>query len=354
MLPFSSVTALSPLFREVRVTGIRTETNEAKVFELAPEGWELHYQPGQFLTFVIPTPSGLVRRSYSLCSAPGEVPAIAVKRVANGLLSRPLLESAAVGDRLTVAGGASGLFTLPNDDTAADQLIFLAAGSGITPIFSMIKHVLRTNPAVRVLLAYSNRGRESAMFGNELENMQRQYANRFNIFWLNSNHQDLFKARLSKAALERLLDTDLLSDSHRVFAFLCGPFDYMRMAAIVLQARGIPPDQIRREVFTPETALPDVRPPDTRSRQVTLRLQGRIYTVDVAYPDTILMAARKAGIQLPFSCEAGRCGSCIAECTKGEVWMRYNEVLTDREVERGRVLVCQSFPVGGDVTIEYL
>lgn len=354
MLPFPSVTSLSPLFREVRVTGIHQETSESRIFELAPEGWELHYQSGQFLTFVVPTASGLVRRSYSLCSAPGEVPAIAIKRVANGLFSRPMLESAAVGDRLTVAGGASGMFTLPDDATAADQLIFLAAGSGITPIFSMIKHVMQTDHDVSVLLAYSNRNPQSAMFREELEHLERRYTRRLKIIWLYSNDQDLFKARLSKTTLERLLDTDLVSNPSRVFAFLCGPFDYMRMAAIVLQARGIPADQIRREVFTPEAALPDITPPDTRRHEVTLRLQGRTYTLDVAYPDTILKAARKAGIELPFSCEAGRCGSCIAECTKGEVWMRYNEVLTDREVERGRVLVCQSFPVGGDVTIEYL
>lgn len=354
MLPFAPVTALSPLFREVRVAGIRQETNESKVFELEPVGWELRFKSGQFLTFVMPTASGLVRRSYSLCSAPGEVPAIAVKRVPNGLFSRPMLELAAVGDRLTVVGGASGLFTLPDDDTVADPLIFLAAGSGITPIFSMIKHVLRTNPAVKVLLAYSNRSRESAMFRKELEQLEQRHVGRFKIFWFNSSHQDLLRARLSKTALERLLDDHLVTDPKRAYAFLCGPFGYMRMAAIVLQARGLPADQIRREVFTPETALPDVKPPDTRRRQVTLRLQGRTHTLDVAYPDTILKAARKAGIELPFSCEAGRCGSCIAECTKGKVWMRYNEVLTDREVERGRVLVCQAFPVGGDVTIEYL
>jgi ring-1,2-phenylacetyl-CoA epoxidase subunit PaaE len=352
MLPFPTVTSASPLFREVRIVGVRAETSEAKVFTLAPEGWEMTYRAGQFLTFVIPSPSGLIRRSYSLCSAPGEAPSIAVKRVANGVFSRPLLESAEPGDRLTVAGGPSGFFTLPTEPGPFDQLLFFAAGSGITPVFGLINEALRTSHA-RLLLAFSNPHPASTMFREALEELERKHSDRLSIAWYYSHQKDLMKARQTKTTLDLLLSAHLTADPDRAMAFVCGPFDYMRMVAIVLQSRGIPAENIRREVFTPDPIKSKEKPPDTAKRKATLRIGGRVHVVDVQYPATILAAARSVGVELPYSCESGRCGSCIAACTQGKVWMRYNEVLTDREVANGRVLVCQSFPVGGDVTIEY-
>lgn len=352
MLPFEDVSSASELFRTVRIARIHKVTETIKTFELEPVGWELRYKPGQFLTFVIPSPAGLVRRSYSLYSVPGEPPAIAIKRVPNGVFSRPMLEMAEPGDKLTVVGDPSGFFLLPDDPDSYDQLLFLAAGSGITPVLALIKQVLRHASHVPVVLAYSNSRAENAMFRSELEELARSN-NRLTISWFFSNRQDLMTARLSKTSLGMLLGAQMKGAPTRTLAYLCGPFDYMRMAAIVLQSRGIPTDNIRREVFTPEAQKSKVPPPDTSRRHVTIRMQGKVHKLDVQYPSTILAAARSAGIELPYSCESGRCGSCIAACTKGKVWMRYNEVLTDKEVEKGRVLVCQAFPVGGDVTLEY-
>lgn len=354
MLPFGDIAPASELFRTVRIKRIQTLADQTKRFELEPVGWTLDYKPGQFLTFVIPSPAGLVRRSYSLCSLPGESPAIAVKRVANGVFSRPMLESAEPGDTLTVAGGATGFFTLPDNLKDYDECLFLAAGSGITPVLPMIRFALRKQDRLRLLLAYSNSRVESAMFRNELEELERQNPQRLSITWYFSNRQDLKMARLSKSSLEDFLRKEMKARPDRTLAFLCGPFDYMRMAAIVLQAKGIPAENIRREVFTPHPLGIRTAPPDTSRRDVTLRIQGKVHRVSTQYPATILAAARAAGIELPYSCESGRCGSCIAACTEGQVWMRYNEVLTDKEVAAGRVLVCQAFPVGGDVTIEYV
>lgn len=327
------------------------ETRDASTFELQWEG-ELPYKAGQFITFVIPTRSGLVRRSYSFSSAPGEVPAVTVKRVANGVFSRPMLDTAQPGDQLTIAGGASGFFVLPENLADYDQVLFLAAGSGITPIYSMIKSVLRSELNIPMLLAYSNTTTESTIFREPLEKLAARHPN-LSMEWFYSGNQDLLKARLSKTTLEHLLAARVKSDPQRILAYLCGPFDYMRMAAIVLQAHGILPENIRREVFTPDAPRIKERPPDTESHQVSVKFRGRQFKFDVQYPDTILAAAKSNGIELPYSCEAGRCGSCIAACTSGKVWMSYNEVLTDNEVAQGRVLTCQSFPIGGDVTLEY-
>ncbi|MBL7850811.1 MAG: ferredoxin--NADP reductase [Cyclobacteriaceae bacterium] len=354
MLPFAPVTSSSDLFREVRIAEIRRETEDAATFVLEAIGEPFRWQAGQFLTFVIATASGLVRRSYSFSSAPGERPAVTIKRISNGVFSRPMLETAAPGDRLTIAGEPSGFFVLPDAIGSYDQVLLFAAGSGITPVFPMIKHILQSGIQVPVVLAYSNSSPDRTLFRSELEALARRHPAQFSIAWFYSNNQDLLRARLSKTTLELFLSERWGAQPEKTLAFLCGPLDYMRMAAIVLQAKGIPAKNIRREVFTPDIPKQIDRPPDTKPHQVILKRKEKTYRLEVAYPDSILVAARKQGIELPYSCEAGRCGSCIAACTRGKVWMGYNEVLTDAEVAGGRVLVCQSFPVGGDVTIEYL
>lgn len=354
MLPFSPVTSRNDLFREVRILSVRQETADSSTFVLEPVGEPFSWKAGQFLTFVIPTPSGLVRRSYSLSSSPDDHPAITIKRIPNGLFSRPMLEHAAPGDRLTIAGEPSGFFTLPPQLSSYDQVLLFAAGSGITPVFAIIKQLLRSKPNVPIVLAYSNPSPDHAIFREALEALSRRHSKQLTIAWFYSNNQDLLRARLSKTTLDLFLAERWKGRPERTLAFLCGPMDYMRMAAIVLQARGIPSENIRREVFTPHIPAQVEEPPDIKPHRVTLRRGETQHDLMVGYPDSILSAARKQGIELPYSCEAGRCGSCIAACTQGKVWMGYNEVLTDAEVAAGRVLVCQAFPVGGDVTIEYL
>lgn len=354
MLPFKPVTSSSDLFREVRITSVRRETEDAATFGLEPIGEPFTWKAGQFLTFVIPTPSGLVRRSYSLSSAPDEPPAITIKRISNGVFSRPMLEGAAPGDRLTIAGEPSGFFTFPEQHASYDQILIFAAGSGITPVFAIIKNLLKSGTEVPIVLAYSNSSPDRAIFREELVALSRQYPKQLTIAWFYSNNQDLLRARLSKTTLELFLSERWTGRPERTLALLCGPMDYMRMAAIVLQAKGIPPENIKREVFTPGIPKLVEQPPDINAHRVTLRRGKAVHDLEVKYPDSILSAARKQGIELPYSCQAGRCGSCIAACTHGKVWMGYNEVLTDAEVAAGRVLVCQSFPVGGDVTIDYV
>lgn len=365
MLPFSTVTGQSDLFREVIIRRVREETSDVKSFELELVGdilspplsageriGALKYKPGQFITFVIPTQSGLVRRSYSMSSLPGEPLTVTIKRVPNGVFSRPMLETAAPGDRLTIAGGAFGFFTLPEQLDEIEQVIFLAVGSGITPILPMIRSLMK-RPGPPMLLAYGNKSVKSTMFREELEHLERQHPDRLHIEWYFSDRQDLHKARLGKTAVELLLNAKMTGHPERTLVYLCGPFDFMRTASIVLQVEGIKPENIKREVFTPEPLKAKEMPPDIKEHGVEIHIRNHVYQLNVKYPDTILSAAKAKGIELPYSCEAGRCGSCIATCSKGSVWMRYNEVLTEAEVAKGRILTCQSFPVKGDVEVTF-
>lgn len=340
------------IVKKLRIREIISETVSAKTFVLDPE-WEAEYKAGQFLTLVFDTPFGEKRRSYSISSSPDlqEHLSITVKRLANGEFSRPLLDYAKPGDILYTQG-ISGFFCMPDDSNWVEQVFFLAAGSGITPCFSIIKSLLHTT-SKNIVLVYSNRSVPDAIFYSQLQKLQRQYAHRFDILFLFSNNQQLESSRLNKWLLEKILIEHMQQEKEKSLFFLCGPFEYMQMATIVLLTHGIPAANIKKEVFEflPRAIKPV--PPDTRAHEVTIHIGNRKHVVTVQYPNTILSAAKARSIELPYSCESGRCGSCVATCTSGKTWMAYNEVLVDEELAKGRVLVCQAYPVFGDVGIDF-
>jgi len=342
------------LYKKVSISAIRQETPDCKTFVLhTTDPGLLQYQPGQFLTLVFAAKSGEERRSYSFSSSPAlhELPAITIKRVENGAWSRMLLDHARVGDELTVIG-PSGFFTLPDGAHSYKRLFFIAAGSGITPVYSLLKTVLHTRPDLNVVLVFANRSAENTIFYDGLRQLAAGFAHRFHIEWLFSGSPNLARARLSKWLLGILLREHALEALPETLFYLCGPFDFMRMAGIQLAEEGVGPQQIRKENFSTFKAEIKAQPPDKEKHTVHIhRSDGASFTIQAQYPQTILQAAKKAGIALPYSCEAGRCGSCTATCTAGKVWMSYNEVLLQDEIDRGRVLTCTGYPIGGDVEL---
>jgi ring-1,2-phenylacetyl-CoA epoxidase subunit PaaE len=343
------------LYKTLRIIGIKTETAGCKTFFLAPVGGEpIKYAPGQFLTFVFPKPAGEERRSYSISSAPAlqEPLSVTIKKVENGEYSRKLVDHAQVGDEL-ISIGANGFFVLPADIQQYQQIFFLAAGSGITPVFSLIKTILMEHPHIQIVLIYSNRSRPTTIFYDELQQLSKQYEGRLLIEFLFSSAFNLERARLSKWLLGILLKEYLRAPLSKTLFYCCGPFDFMRMATIELLEDGVPLHHIRKENFS--TFKPDIKikPPDTDKHSISIHIGNDRYSIETQYPQTILQAAKKAGIILPYSCEAGKCGSCAANCISGQVWMSYNEVLLDEEIAKGRVLTCVGFPVGGDVELGY-
>ena len=275
-----------------------------------------------------------------------------VKRIDNGAYSRLLTDKATVGDKLYTTG-AAGLFTLPQQITAYKQLFFFAAGIGITPIFSLIKTLLNAQPEQNVVLIYSNRSKEEVVFYNELQALSEKFPDRFKIELLYSTSFDLARARLSKALVPVLLDEYALAQKQEILFYICGPFTYMRMVIFSLEEQGISDEQIRKENFnTNDRQVKKIESPDKATHTATIKYQGKEYTFPVVFPDTILQAAKKIGLILPYSCETGRCGSCAAICKKGKVWLSYNEVLMDMDLKHGSILTCVGHPIDGDVTIE--
>lgn len=342
------------ILHQLKVVEIIEETENAKTFLLQPlEEWQPVYKAGQYLTLVFFSNGTEKRRSYSLTSNPNEkLLSITVKRVVNGEFSRYLLDHTKIGSTLETIG-IGGFFHFPEKLPAqTQQLFFLAAGSGITPVFALINEALQKFSDAEIILLYSNRNDKDVIFYKQLMQLQAQYSTRFRIEWLFSNSMNTYTGRLSNYLLNILL-SKYVKEPQRTLFYLCGPFDYMLMINITLLAYGAKAEYIFREQFSTLPRIAKPVPPDTNQHTATLHIANNVYSISVQYPDTILAAAKKKNIMLPYSCEAGRCGSCVATCTLGKVWMAYNEVLLDDEIAKGKILVCQSYPVGGDIEIQY-
>ncbi|MFD3001524.1 flavin reductase family protein [Pontibacter toksunensis] len=346
----------NPDYKAITITDIKEEAPGVKTFIFgANDAKDIHYLPGQYLTFAHQGHSGEVRRSYSITSTPAlqEPLAIGVKRVENGFFSRLLIDKAEVGDRLYTVG-ASGLFTLPDDLGQYEQVFLLAAGSGITPIFSLLKTLLYAHPEQKVVLIYSNNNPKKSIFRKQLEQLVQGFPEQLHIEFLYSVSPDLSRARLYKDLLQAQLRKHAVAPYHQILFYLCGPTNYMRMCFYALRQVDVPNDSIRRENFSTTKVKVPLLPPDTDPHPVTLHYKDRSYKLQVQHPTTILQAAKKAGLALPYSCETGKCGSCAARCLKGEVWMSYNEVLTEKDLAKGLTLSCVAYPVGGEVVLEVM
>ncbi|MEO7522497.1 MAG: 2Fe-2S iron-sulfur cluster-binding protein, partial [Ferruginibacter sp.] len=308
---------ISSIIKRVRILQVIAETATAKTFVLDfLDGWKPVYKPGQFITLVFFTKHGEKRRSYSMSSSPAmnESFSFTVKKVDNGEFSRFLIGHVKTGDIL-YSSGISGFFILPLDIDEPKQYFFITAGSGITPCFSMIKTILATCTA-NIVLIYSNRSEPDCIFYNQLKDLKVKYHQRLAIHFLFSNIPDVYRSRLSKWLLQQLLDQYLIIPPHEALYYLCGPFEYMRMIDITLLER-IPAKNIFREQFMALPRLLLSKPPDTDEHRVMIHINNKEYQLQVQFPGSILATAKKNKIELPYSCESGRCGSCVATCTTG-------------------------------------
>jgi ferredoxin-NADP reductase len=337
---------------QLRVKKIIPETHDTKSFVLETiDGRPPQYIPGQFLTFVFTKRNGKEeRRNYSFSSTPGQDTTVTVKRIPNGEYSRYFFDVVKEGDVLTTIG-ASGFFTLPENISAHKQYIFFAAGSGITPVFSLIKELLTNHNDPNILLVYSNRSIQHAIFYEQLLQLKELHPERLRIEFLFSDATHVENKRLGIYVLEKILENYVHDPLSAQLFYLCGPFEYMRMVTIILKNNGVPAAQIRKETFTIEVPNHKPQPPDTEAHLVNAMLQQKEYQFTSQHPQTILQSAKALQIPVPYSCEAGQCGTCAATCISGKVWMWRNDVLLDEEIEKGRVLTCTGYAVGGDVRI---
>jgi ring-1,2-phenylacetyl-CoA epoxidase subunit PaaE len=338
-------------YQALHITNIRQETNNVKTFVLEPS---IPYKAGQFLTFVIDHHGKEERRSFSISSSPeaNEPLTITVKRVDNGIYSRLLIDRAKAGDELYTSG-AGGLFVLPDNISLYEQVFFFAAGIGITPVFSLIKTLLYTQPLLKIMLVYSNRNIKETVFYDELRSLQQKFSGSFKVEFLFSSSFDLSRARLSKQLLPVLLNEYAATTKEKMLFYTCGPFSYMRMVLLALEEQNISVNNVKKENFNTEVRpLIKAIPPDILPHKITVNKGMDTISFLSQYPSTILQAAKKNGYVLPYSCETGRCGSCAVKCVKGNVWMSNNEVLTAKDIEKQLILTCVGYPINGDIELD--
>ncbi len=332
-------------------------TPEASTFAFETlDGTPLPYRPGQFLTLLVTVNGRELRRSYSFSSTPGidPYPAITVKRVANGEVSRYLLTHWREGDRVTALPPA-GRFTLdPSPETPRDVFL-VGAGSGITPLFSLLKALLRDEPGSRITLIYSNQNEHTALFWRDINDLTERHPHLTTIHLLGDPTPATrqYLGRLNIGLLEKLVTEHLHFDRDRAAFYVCGPFPYMRMVRMTLVFMKFREEQIHRENFVVE-ALSAARQPvprDPSPRQVTLHIKNRTFHLVVPGDRTILQVALENDVPLPYSCLGGVCSTCSAVCTEGKVHMTINEVLTARDLDAGWVLTCTGYPESAAVTL---
>jgi ring-1,2-phenylacetyl-CoA epoxidase subunit PaaE len=326
-----------------RITNLVNETPESRSFYLAlPGGEEISYEAGQFITLIIELNGKEVRRSYSLCSTPGvdEQLFITVKRVQNGAISRYLYDHLKVGDSLTALPPA-GRFTIQQ---RAELYFFIAAGSGITPVISLLKEVLFKRPGSKAILLYQNTNEAQSIFRSQLLMLKQRYAQRFELIELFSRPVDhkTMPHRLNNYLLERIVLEQVHTLS--VLFYVCGPRSFMLISQFTLRVMGYAEEAIKKENFLIDKVPPPPLISDPSPHQVIIQYGGEVHTLSVAYPHNILEVALKNNIQLPYSCRGGTCSTCMATCTKGKVKMSVNEVLTEADLEQGLVLTCVGYP----------
>lgn len=349
---------MDELYVNLRIREVVKETTDTFTYRLETvDGQPLDYQAGQFITFLIYLHGTEYRRSYSFSSAPGidAYPSVTVREKQNGEISRHILRNWKAGDQLT-ALLPSGRFTLPGYSTIPRDIFLFGAGSGITPLYAILKDVLHHEPTAHVKLVYSNPSEQRTIFHKQLLELSAQYPDQLHIIHLYSSEPpDHLVRRLSNMSLEPLVQQHLRYNKQDAQFFVCGPPEYMRMALLTLTFMGFEEEQLHKENFVVNTAPQLARigvPDDTSLKNVTLHLRGGIHTLSVPGNRNILSAALAEGIAIPYSCKGGVCGSCTARCTKGKVWMALNNVLTDKEIEQGFVLTCTGYAASAEVAIE--
>jgi len=355
---------MSVHFHTLKVAEIVPETAEANSirFEIPPElRDQFAFKAGQHLTLRATIGGEEVRRNYSLCTAPADSDwMVTVKRIGGGLFSNWVGDQLQSGDTIEVMV-PHGSFTTDFDASKRRHLVGIAGGSGITPVMSLVKTLLREEPNSRFTLLYGNRDSSSVIFLEALAGLKDKHLGRLEIYhFLDQEEQDieLFNGMLNRERLEEAI-AGLVPDSQEVDGwFICGPGPMMDAAEGALLDRNIAKERIHVERFTadrpPEAVAKEMAQLQTQAEgvSVAVTLDGRTRRVPFT-AGNILDSARAAGLPAPFACKAGVCATCRAKVTKGKVEMAVHYGLTDEEVAEGYVLTCQSVPLADGVAVDY-
>ncbi|HJV27632.1 MAG TPA: ferredoxin--NADP reductase [Aromatoleum sp.] len=347
-----AISAAQPRFHALRVAEVVEETPDARsfVFDIPPElAASFAYRPGQFLTLRVPVGGRNVLRCYSMSSAPtlDTRPRVTVKRVAGGRASNWLCEKVAAGDVLEAIPPA-GVFS---PRSLQGDFVLFAGGSGITPVFSILRSALAQGQG-KLLLVYANRDEKSVIFRERLRDLAAAHPGRLSVIhWLDSVQGVPAAAQLA----------ELARAWGGAETFICGPGPFMDAAVAALEAIGMDDERIHVERFVSlpdEDDVPTAKVsavPDGAAVAATLEvsLDGQSHTLACDPGETLLDAMLRSGVAAPFSCQAGMCASCMCQVQEGSVHLRHNEVLDARDLARAWTLSCQAVATSERVRVKF-
>jgi ring-1,2-phenylacetyl-CoA epoxidase subunit PaaE len=344
-----------PLFKKLVIKEIKRETKDSvSILFNVPEEFKSHYTfiAGQYVNLRLTLDGQEIRRAYSICADPesGEL-RIAVKAVKNGKFSQFANTKLKVGDVLEV-GKPEGKFTFePHADRQKNYAAFVA-GSGITPVISILKSVLKSESQSSFVLVYGNKSPEETIFHQELHDLQSKYTGRLFVHYVYSQAEGALFGRIDKSAVNFVLN-----NKHKELEFdkfyLCGPEEMINTVSKVLKEHNIKDSAIKFELFSSSSVANTEASSHEGHTKITIMVDDEKTTFEMSQKQTILEAALKQGVDAPYSCQGGICSSCLARVKSGTAVMKKNSILTDSEIEEGLVLTCQAHPTSETIVVDY-
>lgn len=345
-------------FHKLSIKNIKRETDKAISISFnVPENLkaDFAFKAGQYITLKTIIDGQDIRRDYSLCASPksGELK-VAVKEVKDGTFSSYANNKLQAGDTLEVAP-PRGRFTFEPNDSKTKNIAAFAAGSGITPVLSIIKCALEEEVHSKVILVYGNKTTNDTMFLNELLELQHHYKERFSIQFVFSqaDEEDAIFGRIEKSTVNYVMKNKHKHIDVDAF-YLCGPEAMIYTVKDVLSEHNIDENRVYFELFkaakSAEIEAGDLAAGNTK---VTIVVDEETSTFEMSQKQTILEAALDEDLDAPYSCQGGICSSCLARITEGEATMRQNNILTDSEVAEGLILTCQAHPTTPTIAVDY-
>jgi ring-1,2-phenylacetyl-CoA epoxidase subunit PaaE len=344
-------------FYKLNIKEVKRETKDAvSILFNVPAELQSNYKfvAGQYLNIKLTLDGEEIRRAYSICSAPesGEL-RIAVKAVKKGLFSQFANAKLKAGDLLE-AGSPEGKFTFePQHDRQRNYAAFVA-GSGITPVMSIAKSVLTSEPKSTFVLVYGNKSPEDTIFHQELHDLLSHYVGRFFV------HYSYTQAKVENELFGRIEKSTVnfvLNNKHKELTFdkfyLCGPEEMINTVSGVLKEHNVSEKNIKFELFTSSTSENKIQESLGGHTKITILVDDEETSFEMSQKQTILDAALKQGIDAPYSCQGGICSSCMARVTVGTAEMKKNSILTDKELAEGLVLTCQAHPTSDTIFVDF-
>ena len=344
-------------FYKLSIKEIIKETAEAvSILFNVPEELQSNYSfvAGQYVNLKVTLDGQEIRRAYSICSAPksGEL-RIAIKSVKNGFFSKFANEKLSVGNVIEV-GTPEGKFTFePKADRQKNFAAFVA-GSGITPVFSILKSVLEEEPNSTFVLVYGNKSEKDTIFHNALHDLQLQYVGRLFVQYVysQSTADNALLGRIDHTTVNYILKTKHAEMEFSKF-YLCGPEEMINLVTNTLKENNISNSDIKFELFSPSSKENESAGGAEGHTKISIVVDDEETTFEMSQKQTLLEAALKQGLDVPYSCQGGICSSCICRITEGAAEMKKNQILSDAEVAEGLTLACQALPTTATIKIDF-